>query len=63
MKLLKKKHKRALFFTPRDPVGPEVLLPSADFELIGPFIARFLRADRPLDGDLLVGQSTFYATI
>ena len=32
-------------------------------ELIGPFIARYLREDRPLDNDLLVGQSTFYTTI
>ena len=32
-------------------------------ERIGPFTARFLREDRPLDNDLLVGQSTFYATI
>ena len=32
-------------------------------ELIGPFIARYLREDRPLNNDLSVGQSTFYATI
>ena len=32
-------------------------------ELIGPLIARFHREDRPPDNDLLVGQSTFYATI